>query len=150
MEEIKFKVTCKNIDGSIETAETTVDEDNAVTFVTGSTPGPQGEIADIVLGKTLDDNDLTEFDYAYICNVELDSDRTFTFKDGPDGDSPSYKGNITNTGANSIDLTFTGITVIATNDPAITINNNVLTLPAGAEIEINVQDGHMVVYNWSI
>ena len=44
MEEIKFKAVCKNMDGSIETSQCTLEDDNEFKAVNSSTPAPGSEV----------------------------------------------------------------------------------------------------------
>ena len=88
--------------------------------------------------------------YETINNISIDANRTFTLQAGPANTYPEYRANITNSGATDIVLTFTGVSVIKTNDEDITIVSNVLTLPTGTTIEVSIQNGKMIAFNWSV
>lgn len=93
-------------------------------------------------------NSTTELEYETINEISVSADTTFTLAAAPGNTYPEYKANITNSGANAINLTFPSGTVIKTNDTNITIASNVLTLPAGTTIEVNIQNGKMIAFNW--
>ena len=77
------------------------------------------------------------------------ADTTFTFETAKSNCLAEYKAIITNSGASAINLTFTGVNVIKTNDDTIGITNNVMSLPSGTTIEINVMNNNMVAINWN-
>lgn len=77
------------------------------------------------------------------------ADTTFTFEARKTNCLNEYKALITNTGANAIALTFTGVTNILCNDDNIAVVNNVMTIPSGVTIECNVLDNKMIAVNFS-
>lgn len=94
-------------------------------------------------------NATTELKYETINEISVSADTTYSLATAPADTYPEYKANITNSGANAINLTFTGVSVIKTNDSNITIASNVLTLPAGTTIECSIVNGKMIAFNWS-
>ena len=90
-------------------------------------------------------------DYTEVSNLSLSSDTTITLTALTGDYYPEYKANITNSGANAISLTFTGVSKIVTNDSDnVIINSNIITLAAGVSIECSIVNGKMVAYNWDI
>lgn len=70
---------------------------------------------------------------------------TFTFSAQTSGCLHEYKALITNGASSPINLTFTGVTSILTNNEEdVVINGNVITLSAGTTIECSIMDGKMI------
>ena len=90
----------------------------------------------------------TVISWSSIKKFTKSADTTFTFEIPATGGSGEYSAIITNGGSSAINITFTGITNILCNDDNITINSNVITLPSGVSIEINMFNNCMVVINW--
>lgn len=92
-------------------------------------------------------------DYTEVSNLSLTSDTTITLTALSGDYYPEYKANITNSGANAITLTFTGVAKGKTNDADITITegtNTTVELPSGTTVEVNIQNGKMIVFNWAV
>ena len=95
----------------------------------------------------------TEIKYETINDISVSADTTFTLATAPTTTYPEYKVNLTNSAASAVTLTFTGVSKVKTNDSSFTITegtNSVVVLPAGASVELNIQNGKMIVYNWNI
>ena len=90
----------------------------------------------------------TVISWSVVKKFTKSADTTFTFEIPATTASGEYSAIITNGGSSDINLTFTGITNILCNDDNITINSNVITLPSGVSIEINMFNNCMVVINW--
>lgn len=96
-------------------------------------------------------NSGTVLDYETINNISVSADTTFTLATAPANTYPEYKANITNTDTtNAITITLPSGTKIITNDSNITISSNTFTIPADSSVELNLQNGHCIVYNWGI
>lgn len=96
-------------------------------------------------------NSGTVLDYETINNISTATDKTFTLATAPANTYPEYKANITNTDTtNAITITLPSGTKIITNDSNITISSNTFTIPADSSVELNLQNGHCIVYNWGI
>lgn len=99
----------------------------------------------ILYNHTWTNSNILELDYEDYCITSKSANTTFTLKTPPTGCAPEYKAKITNSGASAIDLTFTGVTSILTNnDEDVIINSNVITLSAGTTIECSILGGKMV------
>lgn len=98
----------------------------------------------IMFGKVVADNTITELSYENISEISIGADTTFTLKSVPTGCYPEYRAIITNSGASAINLTFTGIAKIITNDSSVAVVDNVMTLPATTTIEISIENGNLV------
>ncbi|MCR4661679.1 MAG: hypothetical protein K5765_06770 [Clostridia bacterium] len=94
----------------------------------------------------------TELKYEEINNISISVDTTFTLATAPNSTYPEYKANITNTdNANTIIITLTGVSKIKTNDSNITIvegTDSTFTIPADSSVELNIQNGKAIVFNW--
>lgn len=90
----------------------------------------------------------TVISWSVVKKFTKSADTTFTFEIPATTASGEYSAIITNGGSSAINLTFTGITNILCNDDSITINSNVITLPSGVSVEINMFNNCMVVINW--
>ena len=109
-----------------------------------------GELYSKTYGLFFDSTSYTEkLDPFVIARITLTTNATIGLVAVAQTLLPEYKGIITNSGASSIDVTFTDVTNIKCNDDNIIIASNVLTLPAGVTIEVNVFNGNMIAYNWS-
>lgn len=98
-------------------------------------------------------NATTELKYETINNISISTDTTFTLATAPANTYPEYKANITNSGANAITLTFTGVSKAKCNDSNIVITegtNTTVVIPDDTTIEINIQNGLMIVFNWAV
>lgn len=93
-------------------------------------------------------NSTTELTYEKINNISISADTTFTLKTAQTNCIPTYEAIIENTSSSAIVITLTGITKINTNDANITIVNNTFTLPGNTSVEVNIQNGHALVYKW--
>ena len=90
-----------------------------------------------------------EIRWSRLLTFSKSADTTFTFETAKTTCLSEYKAIITNSGASAINLTFTGVNVIKTNDDTIGITNNVMSLPSGITIEINVMNNNMIAINWN-
>ena len=93
-------------------------------------------------------NSTTELKYETFNEISLSADITFTLKTAPTNTFAEYNAHITNSGASTINLTFTGVSSILCNDGTISINSNVLSLPSGFTIEVSIVNGKMVAVNF--
>lgn len=91
----------------------------------------------------------TEITWTRMLQFSKSADTTFTFSTQITGCLHEYKALITNSGANAIALTFTGVTNILCNDDNIAVVNNVMTLPSGVSVEISVLNNKMIAVNFS-
>ena len=73
-EEIKFNVSCKNLDGSSQTSKVTLDENNEFSFENGSEPGPLSEYV-----KKTDLVVLTQQEYDDLVSQGLVDENKFYF-----------------------------------------------------------------------
>lgn len=104
----------------------------------------------IAVGKYVVDNTITTLPYETISQISLSSDVTFSLKSAPTGCYPIYDAIITNVGSSAINITLTSVAKIICNDASITISNNVVTLPAGMVVELNIQNGCAVIINFDL
>ena len=96
-------------------------------------------------------NSTTTLQYETINNISISANTTFTLATAPSNTYPEYKANITNSGASDITITLTGVSKVKTNDSNITIvegTNSTFTIPANASVELNIQNGKAIVFNW--
>ena len=94
----------------------------------------------------------TEIKWYKMLTFSKTADTTFTFETAKTGCLCEYKAIITNIGASTITLTFTGITKILCNDDncvATNGTNSTLTIPSGTTIEINAVNACLVAINFS-
>jgi len=106
----------------------------------------------LLYGSYTTNNALTELSYTLINVCSKSADTTFTLASAPTGCYPEYKALITNSGASSIVLTFTGVSTILCNDDNIAITNatnSTLVLPSGVSIECSILNGKMVAINFA-
>ena len=91
------------------------------------------------------DNNLTALGYEFLNICSKSADTTFTLQNQPSDNATEYKAKITNSASSPINLTFTGVTSILTNNEEdVVINGNVITLSAGTTIECSIMDGKMI------
>lgn len=107
-------------------------------------------VAEIISTLNPTDTGATEIKWSKLLAFALSADATLTLETAKTGCLPEYKAKITNSHATDpIDITLPSGTTIVTNDDDITISSNVMTLPAQTTVELNIQDGHCIAYNWS-
>ena len=90
-----------------------------------------------------------EIKWSKMLQFSKSADTTFTFETAKTNCLNEYKAIITNSGANPIALTFTGVNHILCNDDNIAVVNNVMTIPSGVSVEINVLNNKMIAVNFS-
>ena len=98
-------------------------------------------------------NSTTQLEFNYINDISISANTTFILATAPANTYPEYKANITNSGASDITITLTSVTNIKTNDSNITITPGAswsFTLPADETVEVNIQNGKAIVFNWGI
>lgn len=107
-------------------------------------------VAEIISPLNPTDIGTTDIKWSKLLTFSLSADATLTLETAKTGCLPEYKAKITNSNATDpIDITLPSGTTIVTNDDNITISSNVMTLPAQTTVELNIQDGHCIAYNWS-
>ena len=107
-------------------------------------------VAEIMSQFNPTDAGMTEIKWSKFLSFSLSTDATLTLETAKAGCLPEYKAKITNSHATDpIDITLPSGTAIVTNDDNIAISSNVMTLPAQTTVELNIQDGHAIAYNWS-
>ena len=90
-------------------------------------------------------NSTTQLEYSYINIISISADTTFTLATAPSNTYPEYKANITNSGASDITITLPSGTIIKGN---VSISSNTFVIPAGSEVELNIQNGKALVVEW--
>jgi len=99
----------------------------------------------LLFNRKRTDNNLTTLGYEFLNICSKSADTTFALQSQPSDNASEYKAKITNSASSPINLTFTGVTSILTNNEEdVVINGNVITLSAGTTIECSIMDGKMI------